>query len=429
MKHTQVVLGIGANLGRPLDTFRHLLQRLMLDHRIEVLATSSIYQSPALLPENAPLSWDRPYLNMAICIVTDLEPLALLSQVKALEVAFGRSQNAPVWSPRPLDIDILAWGDCVIDLPELSVPHKGLCQRAFALIPLLEVLPTWQHPLESIDLWAHAKTFSALTPIAQRLDTPELMAIVNASPESFSGDGVVAIEPLAHLKALLYAGATILDIGAESTHPSAQTVDIDTQWHRLKPWLEAAQALKQDAQLYFTPQISVDCYHPQIIAKALAYEIDIVNDVKGCDTSDMVSLLKNSNCRYVTMHNGSAENIAALESHGLEVLEQLLEQGLAPQQVIYDIGLGFGKNTHQAAGIIADLAELALPCQLLVGHSRKATVMPSVQHLEPAQRDLETAMLSGRMMDVVDMVRVHCPQSTARVWQAIRKAQNLSQKS
>lgn len=141
---TKTALGLGGNLEKPLVFFRSAVQALE-DRDITVISHSCIYRSDALMPENAPEEWNKDFLNMAILVEADLAPLALLAAMKEIEAALGR-QKIGHWSPRVIDIDILAMENEIVDVPELQVPHRELLNRPFALLPLADIWPDWKHP-------------------------------------------------------------------------------------------------------------------------------------------------------------------------------------------------------------------------------------------------------------------------------------------
>ena len=101
---------------------------------------SAIYQTAAWGIEDQPA-----FLNMALCLQTELHPLELLQEIHHIEQNLGR-QRTLKWGQRTLDIDILFYGDEIIDLPELKVPHPYLQERRFALVPLNEIAPDFLHP-------------------------------------------------------------------------------------------------------------------------------------------------------------------------------------------------------------------------------------------------------------------------------------------
>lgn len=130
----RVVVGLGANLGDRLATLASAVRALA--EVTKVLAVSRIY-------ETAPIGPLQPmFLNAAIYVECTLEPLALLTETRRVEAAFGRCRAREVHQgPRTLDLDILWIDGLTVSLPTLTVPHPRLRQRAFAVAPLLEVVP------------------------------------------------------------------------------------------------------------------------------------------------------------------------------------------------------------------------------------------------------------------------------------------------
>lgn len=127
-------LGLGSNLGERADALAWALRRLDEDG-VDVQAVSSLY---ATAPQGVE---DQPeFLNAACRVHAALDPPALLALAKALEAEAGRVEG-PRWGPRPLDIDILAWGAGAWKTPDLVIPHERLAERRFALQPLVEVDP------------------------------------------------------------------------------------------------------------------------------------------------------------------------------------------------------------------------------------------------------------------------------------------------
>jgi len=134
----RVFLGIGTNLG---DRERNLQAALaILSQKMVILKESSIYQT-------APWGYlDQPaFLNQVIEAQTDLSPLNLLGFLKDTEKALGRQANFR-YGPRLIDLDILFYGNRVIQTPRLQIPHPRIAQRAFVLAPLAEIAPDFVHP-------------------------------------------------------------------------------------------------------------------------------------------------------------------------------------------------------------------------------------------------------------------------------------------
>ena len=135
---TRVFLGIGTNLG---DRERNLQAALaILSQKMVILKESSIYQT-------APWGYlDQPaFLNQVIEAQTDLSPLNLLGFLKDTEKVLGRQANFR-YGPRLIDLDILFYGNRIIQTPRLQIPHPRIAQRAFVLVPLAEIAPDFVHP-------------------------------------------------------------------------------------------------------------------------------------------------------------------------------------------------------------------------------------------------------------------------------------------
>jgi len=137
----KVYLGLGANLG---DRERNLVRAVeLLSQWVRIEDLSSLY-------ETDPVGYlEQPrFLNAVCALTTNMSPEDLLRLAKNIEYTLGRTpsfQNAP----RPVDIDILFYGDRVINLPDLTIPHPRLVERAFVLVPLAEIAPDLVHPVSS----------------------------------------------------------------------------------------------------------------------------------------------------------------------------------------------------------------------------------------------------------------------------------------
>lgn len=139
-----IILGLGSNIGDRVASLRRGIQSLR--RVLDGICVSPVYTSEALLPDAAPAEWDRPFLNLAVAGTSTLRPRELLEAVKAIERDAGRIDRGH-WSPRELDIDILAYHNEVVDESDLHVPHRALLMRDFALVPLADVAPGWVYPV------------------------------------------------------------------------------------------------------------------------------------------------------------------------------------------------------------------------------------------------------------------------------------------
>ena len=138
---TLCVIGLGGNLDAPADRVRRARKALAGSEGIREVAFSSLYRSRPMGPQDQP-----DYVNAVMAIETDLEPLALLDRLQAIEVLEGRVRIGERWGPRTIDLDLLVFGNQVIQHPRLTVPHPGLAVREFVLHPLAEILPDLDVP-------------------------------------------------------------------------------------------------------------------------------------------------------------------------------------------------------------------------------------------------------------------------------------------
>ncbi|MBA7678021.1 Bifunctional folate synthesis protein [subsurface metagenome] len=139
MRNEPVYLGLGSNLGNRQDNLDRTLD--FLSQRLRVEKVSSVYETEPVGNINQPC-----FLNLVCQAYTRLAPLALLTLAKGIESKLGRAftkSNAP----RPVDIDILLYGDWVIETPKLVIPHPRLTERAFVLVPLAQIAPDLRHPV------------------------------------------------------------------------------------------------------------------------------------------------------------------------------------------------------------------------------------------------------------------------------------------
>ncbi len=130
-------VALGGNQGDTKAVFRTAVSRLTENPDISLQSVSSLYRTPPWGDEAQP-----PYLNAVIRVSADLEALSLLRTLQAVEDALGRQRDPERrWGPRILDLDLLLLGESMIDLPALTIPHPRIAERAFVLVPLLELEP------------------------------------------------------------------------------------------------------------------------------------------------------------------------------------------------------------------------------------------------------------------------------------------------
>lgn len=132
---TDAVLGLGSNVGERRAALAAAVDALRAHSGIEIITASLLYES-----EPWGMTSQRDFLNAAVRVATPIAPAELLATILAVEASLGRVRMKK-WGPRSIDIDILVFGEEIIDGPGLTIPHPHLTERAFALAPLVDVMP------------------------------------------------------------------------------------------------------------------------------------------------------------------------------------------------------------------------------------------------------------------------------------------------
>ncbi|HSY43566.1 MAG TPA: dihydropteroate synthase [Candidatus Acidoferrum sp.] len=258
-----------------------------------------------------------------------------------------------------------------------------------------------------------------------------VMGIVNVTPDSFSDGGkhLSAQAAVAHALELAGQGAEILDIGGESTRPGAKPVDEEEEKRRVVPVIEKLAAKFKAAKV--RPAISIDTMKPSVARAALEAGASIVNDVAANRHDDeMWKTVSEFRAGYVVMHappglhvkNGRAANIVReVDDYFEERLNKLKAAGVRPEQLIFDPGIGFGKNLEQNLQLIARLPDFVrLQRPLLLGVSRKSFIerLFDVNVNERLPASLACAILG--IESGAHIIRTH---DVAETLQAIRMAE------
>jgi len=140
-------IGVGSNLDSPLRQVESGIRALQTLPDSIVVLESSLYRSEPLSSDDQP-----DYINGVIAVLTKLSPQNLLTELQAIEKAHGRSRTAERWGPRTLDLDLLAYANVILDSDDLILPHPGIAERNFVLLPWRGIAPTYPVPgLSSVE--------------------------------------------------------------------------------------------------------------------------------------------------------------------------------------------------------------------------------------------------------------------------------------
>ncbi len=138
-----VFLSLGSNKGDRLSQIQQAVNFLTSDNSINLVASSAFYETEPWGLKNQ--QW---FVNAAIAVRTELQPVELLRICQSIEAKMGRNRDAEErWGERTIDIDILFYDDLILQNEILKIPHKHVHKRAFALVPLLEICPNFIHPV------------------------------------------------------------------------------------------------------------------------------------------------------------------------------------------------------------------------------------------------------------------------------------------
>jgi dihydropteroate synthase len=258
------------------------------------------------------------------------------------------------------------------------------------------------------------------------------MGILNVTPDSFS-DGGSYNSPdlfLAQAEKLIADGADILDIGGESTRPFAEPVSADEELNRVIPAITAIRNR-------WTIPISIDTTKATVARAALAAGADIINDISALRQDPaMLDVVQHSDVPLIIMHMRGTPADMQINPEYTDVVADILgffqerlgwlkENGVSPERVIIDPGIGFGKTMHHNLSILRRLGELhALGAPVLLGHSRKR-FLGELSGLATQDRDHLTAVVSALSVDKgIAIARVHNVLATR---QAIMLAEAIAQ--
>jgi dihydropteroate synthase len=258
-----------------------------------------------------------------------------------------------------------------------------------------------------------------------RLDRPIVMGILNVTPDSFS-DGGRFFDPgaaIEHARRMVAEGADIIDVGAESTRPygTATPVSLREEVRRLEPVLAAVTTLGVP--------VSIDTMKAQVAAAALAAGASIVNDVWGLQRDpDMAGVVARHAVPVIVMHNRDTADpaidiMADIAAFFTRSLELAARAGIAPDRIVLDPGIGFGKTPEQSLAALARLDQLkAFGRPLLVGASRKRFI----DKVSPAPPDRRLGgSLAAHLLAVAGGARIIRAHDVAETVQAFKVAAAL----
>ncbi|XP_078161984.1 folate synthesis bifunctional protein, mitochondrial-like [Carex rostrata] len=447
-KDQEIVIALGSNVGNRIQNFNEALH-LIKNYGVTITRHGCLYETePAYVT-------DQPkFLNSAIRGTTKLGPHDLLTMLKQIEAELGRTSGIR-YGPRPIDLDILFYGNIRVNSENLSVPHERIWERPFVLAPLIDLLgscvendtvATW-HSFANcknglFGIWDKLGGESSIgnerikrvLPFGDQLvdwsKKTHVMGILNLTPDSFSDGGkcLQVGDAVSHFRSLISEGADIIDIGAQSTRPFAERLTVDQELSRLIPVLDEITKIPESKGIF----LSVDTFYADVASEAVSRGVHVVNDVSaGTLDPKILSVVANLGVPFITMHMrgdpSTMQNCNNLHYEDVckEVASELYQRvnaaelaGIPLWRIIADPGIGFSKTSDHNLELISNLSCVrreiekfslgASHVPLLVGLSRKRFLGEICGKPDPVERDPATiSAVAGGIFGGANLIRVH----------------------
>lgn len=264
------------------------------------------------------------------------------------------------------------------------------------------------------------------------LSVPHVMGILNVTPDSFSDGGKHngKAQAIAHAQQMIADGATVIDVGGESTRPGASVVEVEEEIRRVVPVVEALAELDV--------VISIDTSQAEVIQAAVAAGAHIWNDVRALTRPNALETAAELNIPVIIMHmRGEPTTMNGLDQYDnvtLDVMDELsqrvadaLKAGVKAENIMIDPGFGFAKNAKQNLKLLKEFHQLnQLGYPILSALSRKRFIGEALGGADAGQRDVGS--VAGHLLSIQQgacMVRAHDVKAMSdaiKVWQAMNMA-------
>ena len=264
------------------------------------------------------------------------------------------------------------------------------------------------------------------------LSVPHVMGILNVTPDSFSDGGKHngKAQAIAHAQQMIADGATVIDVGGESTRPGASVVEVEEEIRRVVPVVEALAELDV--------VISIDTSQPEVIQAAVAAGAHIWNDVRALTRPNALETAAELNIPVIIMHmRGEPTTMNGLDQYDnvtIDVMAELsqrvadvLKAGVKAENIMIDPGFGFAKNAKQNLKLLKEFHQLnQLGYPILSALSRKRFIGEALGGADAGQRAVGS--VAGHLLSIQQgacMVRAHDVKAMSdaiKVWQAMNMA-------
>jgi dihydropteroate synthase len=265
-------------------------------------------------------------------------------------------------------------------------------------------------------------------------DRPRVMGVVNVTPDSFfdGGQFLTAGAAIEHALRLAEEGASVIDVGGESTRPGAAPVSSDAEWSRVGPVLDGLRG-RLDVP------VSIDTRHAEVAERAIEAGADLVNDVEGLRSEAMRRVAARTGAPVIAMHMRGTpatmqSDLAYSDLRGevfralADATDRAVEEGVDPTALLVDPGLGFGKSAEQSLELLVHAGELrSLGYPVVVGASRKSflgALLPSGATNDRLEAGIAAAVIAAEQGAA--LVRAHDVGPTVRALAVVEAADRLA---
>ncbi|EPX74287.1 dihydropteroatesynthase/2-amino-4-hydroxy-6-hydroxymethyldihydropteridinediphosphokinase/dihydroneopterinaldolase [Schizosaccharomyces octosporus yFS286] len=423
-------ISFGSNVGSRIKNIATALKCFSEIEDITLLDVSPLYETKPMYYENQSL-----FMNGVCKIQTRLSPFNLLRACQSVEQKLGRIKLIDK-GPRCIDLDIAMYDDCIYESEDLTIPHVGMLEREFVLRPLIALDSTLVHPatqqlllkklneLPDQGVKVHASYLNKSV-----TEGAVIMGIINITPDSFSDGFSVTLNNVVEVvNEMVENGASIIDIGGQSTRPHATPVSLSEEINRVVPAIYAIRNAGIDIP------ISVDTFEVEVAKEAINAGANIINDItSGKKCPDMLSFAAKAEVPICLMHTrGTPQTMNSLSTYEKDIVQEVFEElnervcaaikaGIPRYNIILDPGFGFAKKIGQSTYLLHKFEQLVnkpefMDLQWLSGPSRKGFTGHYSQDVEPKKRVWGTAAaVTASVLKGASIIRVHDVKEMSKV--------------
>lgn len=384
-----IYLSLGSNMGDRAQNIHRAVRAL--EHEYQLVDTSWLY-------ETEPVGYvdQGAFLNAVVKMTTDKSPEEVLVINERIMKHMGRVRTIHQ-GPRTIDIDILVYVNAAgaiaeVVTNELTLPHPRMHERAFVLEPLCDIDSELMHSttrqtMGELLQGLGGRTLQKVTQIGSQLikwgTRPLVMGILNVTPDSFSGDGIITGDEMeeGRVQELVDSRSDIIDVGGMSTRPGHHIVSVEQEIARVLPVIRKLSELRKGVDIdggntCVAPNmycISVDTFRAPVASAAIKAGAQVINSVwGGAYDSQVLNVVAHAQVPIILTQNQSATPYFSTDKKIHDLIRDAIATGVYRWNILIDPGIGFVKRTSDNFSLIAQIPELKkLGYPVVFGASRK----------------------------------------------------------